>query len=74
MSSQTEGVCVPEPPEILDAGEAAELLGVHLTARVDLRPVPHSWPPRIRRQELEAFLAARRVPPGELGGRCRRSR
>ena len=56
---------MPEQPEVLDAAGAARLLGVDvnelvgLAARGDLRPVPHSWPLRIRRSELEAFLARR---------------
>jgi hypothetical protein len=73
----TEEVRVPEPPGVLDTTQAAGLLGVddelvRLTARGDLRAVPHSWPLRTRRGELEAFLARQRLAPGELGWRRRR--
>ena len=74
----TEQERVPEPPDVLDTAQAARLLGVDVdelvrfTARGDLRAVPHSWPPRIRRGELEAFLARQRLAPGELGWRRRR--
>jgi hypothetical protein len=68
----------PFAADVLDTAQAARLLGVdvdelvRLTARGDLRAVPHSWPPRIRRGELEAFLARQRLAPGELGWRRRR--
>lgn len=52
-----------EPSEVLDAPEAARMLGVAvdelyaLAARGELRPVPQSWPLRVRRAELKAYIA-----------------